>query len=67
MAHLAFADSTGQILDHPHLEMTGHSGSDVVTVPPEDLLRIPEGTKLFTMPGTRPQAWDARRFSLHLP
>jgi len=61
MAHLAFADSTGQILDHPRLEMTGHSGSDVVTVPPEDLLRIPEGTKLFTMPGSRPLAWDPRR------
>ena len=61
MTHLAFADSTGQILDHPRLEMTGHSGSDVVTVPPEDLLRIPEGTKLFTMPGSRPLAWDARR------
>jgi pyruvate-formate lyase-activating enzyme len=61
MPRLALADSTGQILDHPHLEMTGFSGSDVVTVPPEDLLRIPEGAKLFTMPGSRPLAWDARR------
>jgi pyruvate-formate lyase-activating enzyme len=63
MVRLALADATGQILDHPRLEVAGRSGLDVLTVPPEDLLRIPEGTKLFTMPGSRPVAWDARRRS----
>ncbi len=61
MANLIVADSRDQILDHPRLEMAGRSGSDVVHVPAEDLIRIPEGSKLFTMPGSRPVAWDGRR------
>jgi molybdenum cofactor biosynthesis enzyme MoaA len=61
MPKLVVADSEGQILDHPSLGMAGRSGSDVVAVPPEDLLRIPEGSKLFTMPGSQPMAWDRRR------
>jgi len=32
-----------------------------VEVPAEDLIRVPEGTRLFTMPGSRPIAWDGRR------
>jgi pyruvate-formate lyase-activating enzyme len=61
MAHLVVADPKGQILDHPSLGMAGRSGPDVVEVPAEDLIRIPEGTKLFTMPGSQPNAWDGRR------
>jgi len=61
MARLVLADAEGQILDHPFYEMTGRSGDRVVEVPPEDLLRIPEGTKLFTMPGSHPAAADPRR------
>jgi molybdenum cofactor biosynthesis enzyme MoaA len=61
MARLVVADAEGQILDHPFYEMTGRSGDRVVEVPPEDLLRIPEGTKLFTMPGSHPAAADPRR------
>ncbi len=59
--HLIVADSEGQILDHPFLGMAGRLGSEVVPVPLEDLLRIPEGSKLFTMPGSHPVAWDPRR------
>jgi pyruvate-formate lyase-activating enzyme len=58
---LIVADSEGQILDHPFLGMAGRSGPEVIPVPPEDLLRIPEGSKLFTMPGSHPVAWDPRR------
>jgi len=58
---LVVADSAGRILDHPSLGMAGRSGPDVVEVPADDLVRIPEGTKLFTMPGSRPVAWDGRR------
>ena len=61
MARLVVADSKGQILDHPSLGLAGRSGQDLVEVPAEDLLRIPEGTKLFSMPGSRPVAWDGRR------
>ncbi|HWT77658.1 MAG TPA: radical SAM protein, partial [Candidatus Methylomirabilis sp.] len=61
MARLVVADSKGQILDHPSLGLVGRSGHDIVEVPAEDLLRVPEGTKLFSMPGSRPVAWDRRR------
>jgi molybdenum cofactor biosynthesis enzyme MoaA len=58
---LVVADPDGQILDHPSLRMAGRSGAEVVATPPEDLLRIPDGSKLFTMPGSHPVAWDPRR------
>ncbi len=61
MSTLVIADPSGQILDHPSLRMAGRLGRDTVEVPPEDLLRIPEGTKLFTLPKSRPVAWDPRR------
>ena len=61
MARLVVADSKGQILDHPSHGMAGRSGHDVIEVPAEDLLRVPEGSKLFSMPGSRPVAWDVRR------
>jgi pyruvate-formate lyase-activating enzyme len=58
---LVVADSKGQILDHPALGMTGRLGPDVVEIPSGDLLHLPEGSKLFSMPGSRPIAWDGRR------
>jgi len=57
---LVVADPDGQILDHPSLRMAGRLGADVAPVPPEDLLRIPDGSKLFTMPGSCPVAWYPR-------
>jgi pyruvate-formate lyase-activating enzyme len=63
---LLVADPEGQILDHPYARMVGRSGSEVVPIPPEDLLRIPEGSKLFSMPGSYPIAWDPRRHA-HRP
>jgi len=61
MPRLVVADPNGQILDHPSLGMAGRSGPDAVEAPAEDLLRLPEGSKLFSMPGSRPVAWDPRR------
>ncbi len=43
--------------------MAGRLGAEVVSVPPDDLLRIPEGSKLFTMPGSNPVAWVPRQKS----
>jgi len=60
-ARLVYADPEGEILDHATLGMAGQSGTEVVPVPAEDLIRIPEGSKLFTMPDSRPVAWDGRR------
>ena len=41
--------------------MAGRLGAEVVSVSPEDLLRIPEGSKLFTMPGSCPVAWNPKQ------
>jgi pyruvate-formate lyase-activating enzyme len=60
MTRLAFADRDGQILDHPRYELLGRLGAAVVPIPPEDLLRIPDGTKLFTMPDSHPVVPDGR-------
>ncbi len=54
MAHLVFADKKERILDHPTLEMCGASGDMWVRVPDEDLIPLPEGSRLFTMPGAQP-------------
>jgi pyruvate-formate lyase-activating enzyme len=61
MPRLVVADPDGEILDHPSLEMAGRSGAEVVPVPAADLIAIPEGSKLFTMPDSRPVAWDRRQ------
>jgi pyruvate-formate lyase-activating enzyme len=54
-----FADRHERIYDHPTLEMGGTSGDSWVRVPDEDLIPIPEGTRLFTMPGAQPVGYDS--------
>jgi pyruvate-formate lyase-activating enzyme len=55
---MLYADERGKIYDHPHLEMTGREGDTVFRLAEEDLLPMPEGAKLFTMPGRSPAGWD---------
>lgn len=59
-AKLIFANPQGEIFDHPFLEMMGCEGDVLMKVPDEELVPIPEGTKLFTMPGRLPMGWDSR-------
>jgi molybdenum cofactor biosynthesis enzyme MoaA len=58
MAFLVYADQKGRIYDHPSLEMGGASGSEWVRVPDEELIPLPEGMRLFTMPGAHPVGWN---------
>ena len=58
MAFLVFADRKGKIYDHPKLAMGGASGHTWVRVPDEDLIPLPEGARLFTMPGTYSVGWN---------
>ncbi|HEY7676075.1 MAG TPA: radical SAM protein [Candidatus Methylomirabilis sp.] len=53
-AKLVYADERGRLYDHPQLTMAGKSGAVCVPVPDEDLIPLPEGTRFFTMPGSRP-------------
>lgn len=58
MGNLVFADQRGRIADHPTLEMGGASGGDWVRVPDKELIALPEGARLFTMPGAHPVGWN---------
>lgn len=53
-ARLVYADGDGRLYDHPRLAMAGKAGTAWVPVPDEDLIPLPEGTRFFTMPGSRP-------------
>jgi molybdenum cofactor biosynthesis enzyme MoaA len=55
---LVFANSTGTVYDHPDLAMAGKSGPSFVLPQEEELLPLPEGSQLFSMPGRFPVGWD---------
>ncbi|MFQ5894482.1 MAG: radical SAM protein [Nitrospinota bacterium] len=52
-ARMVFADEGGRVYDHPELALAGFDGEDVVAPEPEDLIPLPPGSKLFTLPGSR--------------
>jgi len=58
---LVYADRQGQIYDHPHLTMAGMSGPEAVLPESIELIPLPEGSRLFTIPNTPPIAWDSRK------
>lgn len=55
---LLFADSSGKILDLPDLEMAGMSNGRFFRLTPEDLIPLPAGSQIFTLPGRFPVGWD---------
>lgn len=58
---LVYADQQGQIYDHPFLTMAGMSGPEAVLPEKMELIQLPEGSRLFTIPNTPPVAWDSRK------
>lgn len=63
LPRLVYADRAGQIYDHPYLTMAGMSGSQAVLPDHIELIPLPEGSRLFTIPDTPPVAWDDRKKS----
>ncbi|MDP8219215.1 MAG: radical SAM protein [Candidatus Theseobacter exili] len=55
---LVLADEEGMIHDHPDYCMTGRSGSNLVLPNSDELIPLPEGSRLFTMPGRLPVGWN---------
>jgi len=55
---LLYADSKGNIFDHPTLTMAGMSASEAVLPEEIELIPLPEDSRLFTIPETPPIAWD---------
>lgn len=60
LPRLVYADAHGQIYDHPFLTMAGMSGPEAVLPEEIELIPLPEGSRLFTIPDTPPIAWDHR-------
>jgi len=55
---LLFADSSGKILELPDLEMAGMSNGRYFRLDPQDLIPLPLGSQIFTLPGRFPVGWD---------
>ena len=55
---LVFADPEGRILDHSHLKLAGRSGDRMVLPQPSELVPLPMGSQLFSLPGRVPIGWD---------
>lgn len=60
LPRLVYADSQGMIYDHPTLTMAAMSGQETVLPEAVELIPLPEGSRLFTIPDTPPLAWDNR-------
>jgi wyosine [tRNA(Phe)-imidazoG37] synthetase (radical SAM superfamily) len=57
-ARLVYADDSGQIYDHPNLEMAGTSGDTWQQVDNSYLIPLPPGSELFLLPDRLPVGYD---------
>jgi pyruvate-formate lyase-activating enzyme len=55
---LVLSDPEGKVFDHPHLKLAGRSGDRLVLPHPSELVPLPKGSQLFTLPGRTPIGWD---------
>src|SRR4030067_1369519 len=60
---LLLSDPEGRIFDHPDLKLAGRSGDRFAVPSPDELVPLPMGSQLFSMPGRIPVGWDDRRHS----
>lgn len=54
------ADEQGEVFEHPDLLMAGMNGLTVVRPNENELIPLPEGSRLFTIPDTPPIGFDRR-------
>ena len=54
------ADEKGEVFEHPELLLAGMNGSIVVRPQAEELIALPEGSRLFTIPGAPAVGFDPR-------
>lgn len=58
---MAFADAEGRIFEHPELELLGWDGDSWRSLEDDELVPLPEGSDVFTLPGRLAAGLDARR------
>ena len=54
------ADKQGEVFEHPGLLLAGMNGSEAVRPKSEEMIPMPEGSRLFTIPQTPPIGFDRR-------
>ena len=54
------ADDKGEVFEHPELLLAGMSGDAVVRPKVEELIPLPEGSRLFTIPGAPVIGFDPK-------
>jgi pyruvate-formate lyase-activating enzyme len=59
-ARLVYADESGQLYDHPYLEMAGSSGGRWAEVEDDILIPLPAGSELFLLPHRFPVGYDRK-------
>jgi pyruvate-formate lyase-activating enzyme len=55
---LIFSGPEGKIFEHPRLKLAGRSGDRMELPRPLELVPLPQGSQLFSMPGRIPVGWD---------
>src|SRR4030067_1808994 len=55
---LILSDPEGNVFDHPSLKLSGRSGNRFLLPPLSELVPLPKGSQLFTLPGRIPVGWD---------
>ncbi len=60
---LIFTDPVGKIFDHPYLKLAGRSGDHFLLPHASELVSLPKGSQLFTLPGRVPIGWDEEKRS----
>ncbi len=60
---LILSDPEGNIFDHPSLTLSGRSGTRFFLPHPSELVPLPKGSQLFTLPGRIPIGWDEEKRS----
>ncbi len=58
---LVLSDNEGNMFDHPSLKVSGRSGDRFFLPPQSELVPLPKGSQLFTLPGRVPVGWDEER------
>lgn len=54
MMRLVYADKQGNVFDHPDCEALGRSGDMIVDILEDELIPLPEGATMVSLPCTRP-------------
>jgi pyruvate-formate lyase-activating enzyme len=52
------ADENGEVFEHPDLLLAGMNGMTICRPQEDELIPLPEGSRLFTIPGTPPIGYD---------